>query len=130
MSNSESRVDGFRVEVRTCYHTPHMAAGQIIDAEWRTLQVKFGDDVMGIQCPDGPWTRRLKDHGLMTRNQAEAIRFWFLSIAEAERVSGALCIETRLVRHRLTETVTVTREEEMDALDYRGRVITKDEVAK
>lgn len=120
--NSEMRIDGYRVEARTSYHMPCAVNGQIIDGQWRTVEFGFGNNSFGV--PTSRFGDRLHKNGLMSLNQAQAMRYWFLAQADAEGAAGSLCLETRLARHQLTEKVTVERLGEIDAQNSRGKPLT------
>lgn len=121
VSSGSSRLVGYRPEVRTSYHTPTTVLGQIVDGQWREIKFHTRNDLSGI--PTGYFDKELGLHGLLGRAQAEAIRWWFLAQAEAESVTGALCLETRLKSYELVLTHKVIEKEALPATDFRGKVI-------
>ena len=123
VSSGESRMVGYRPEVRTSYRDPTLVSGQIVDGVWREIKYHSRDDLSGI--PAGYFDKKLKEHGLLGRPQAEAIRWWFLAQAEAERATGALCLETRLKSYELVLTHKVIEKESLPATDFQGKVIEK-----
>jgi hypothetical protein len=118
MSNGTMTAKGYRPEVRTSYHKPSMISGQIVDAEWRPMQTTSRPDSLGV--PTGYFDRKLVEHGLLSLPQAEALRWWFICNAEAERPTGALCLETRLQEYMLTISHKVEAGQTVNALDCRG----------
>lgn len=122
MSNGTSTMKGYRPEVRTSYHTPSLVAGQIVDSEWRPIDFKSGDGVLGI--PQGYFDKKLSEHHLLGYAAAEAIRWWFLAIAKAERATGSLCLETRLQQYDVVLTHSVKPSDVTGAIDSRGRALT------
>jgi hypothetical protein len=121
MSSGETRMTGYRPEVRTSYHTPSLVAGQIVDSEWRPISYKTGEGILGI--PHGYFDKQLSEQGLLGYAAAEAIRWWFMAAAEAERPLGALYLETRLQSYSVVLTHKVTPKEVVGALDCRGKAL-------
>jgi len=126
MSNGLSRSTGYRPEVRTSYFQPGLHCGQIVDSEWRPIQYETRKDQIGV--PNGYFDQKLSEHGLLSFASAQAIRWWFVANAEAERATGALCLETRLQKYELVIEHKVTAGEAIHALDCRGREVAKPEV--
>jgi hypothetical protein len=118
MSSGTTTIKGYRPEVRTSYHTPSMISGQIVDAQWRPIQTTSRPDNLGV--PTGYFDRKLTEHGLFSMPQAEALRWWFICNAAAERPAGALCLETRLQEYTLTISHKVEAGQTVNALDCRG----------
>jgi hypothetical protein len=93
----------------------------IVDATWRTLSHEIRKDGVGV--PVGYFDQKLSEHGLLGYSAAQALRWWFLAAAEAERPMGSLCLETRLRQHRLELTHEVSELDVIEALDCRGQPI-------
>lgn len=97
-SGSSSR-DGYTVEARLAYVRPDNVGGMLLDTRWQ--QVHFANSPIGV-----PGDGDLVGHGLLTYQQAQSLRWWF--IAEAAKQNKQFCLETRLVKHRLTYSYEVT----------------------
>jgi hypothetical protein len=121
MSNGQSRSKGYRPEVRTSYHRPGLHCGQIVDSEWRPIEYATRQDQSGV--PNGYFDKKLAEHGLLSFASAQAIRWWFVANAEAERAAGALSLETRLQKYELVIDHKVTPGDAISALDCRGQEI-------
>jgi len=68
-------MEGYKIEIRTSYFTPTVLGDFVIDTVWRTVPVR-----------------------LLSYTAAEAHRWAILSIIDATKMGGDLCIETRLVK--------------------------------
>ena len=121
MSKGTTTVTGYSVEIRTSSSQPCLVHGVIVDATWRILSHEIGKDGFGV--PVGYFNQKLSEHGLLGYTAAQALRWWFLAAAEAERARGAQCLETRLRQHRLELTHEVSELDVIEALDFRGRPI-------
>ena len=117
ISNGSSSADGYSVEARCCYHTPSIIAGVAYDSNWR--RVHFEQAQVGV--PERV-TSIVSMEGYHTYAAAQALRWWFIAHSEAEHIIGALCLETRLVRHRIEQTRRVVPLEYCDPQDGRGEV--------
>jgi len=86
----------YSVQARMAYFKPQQVCGHLLDLRWTTLH--FPNAPIGV-----PQHRRFQYGaimtGLMSYQAAQALRWWFL--AEIDKESGGLCIETRLVEHRV-----------------------------
>lgn len=88
----------YTVEARYNYPQPTQIGGQIFDNRWR--EVKFQDSAIGVpRC--APFNRRTLEHGLLGYAAAQALRWWLHAAAEADNMSG-LCLETRIVSHKIS----------------------------
>lgn len=121
MSKGTTTATGYSVEIRTSYRQPCLVHGVIVDATWRTLSHEIRKDGVGV--PLGYFDQKLSEHGLLGYSAAQALRWWFLAAAEAERPIGSLCLETRLRQHRLELTHEVSELDVIEALDCRGQPI-------
>lgn len=124
MSNGSTRMKGYRPEVRTSYHAPSMHCGQIVDSQWRPIEYVNRFDQTGI--PAGYFDKKLNEHGLLSFSVAQAIRWWFISGADAERAIGSICLETRLQSYDLVIEYKVTVAEAVGALNCRGKEIVEE----
>ena len=88
----------YTVEARYNYHDPKQFCGQIFDKQWRQVQFKQGE--FGVpSC--APFHRHTIEHGMFGYAAAQALRWWVHATAEAE-TSGGLCLETRVVSHKIS----------------------------
>jgi len=102
-----------------------MASGQIVDAVWRPIEYTRNQTLIGI--PQGYFDAKLTEHGLLGHAQAEAIRWWFIASADAEKSTGSMCLETRLQKYKLTITHKVEELDVHSALDCLGRPLNEGE---
>lgn len=116
ISNGSSSADGYSVEARCCYRTPSIIAGVAYDGNWR--RVLFEQSTIGVPESWHP----VSMEGYHSYAAAQALRWWFIAHSEAERVIGALGLQTRLVRHRIEQTRRVIPTEYVDPQDCRGEV--------
>lgn len=87
---------GYTIEARLNYVFPKTIHGQIFDKEWRQVRnIRKSED--GV--PDKDLFGILKIAGCFSYASAQALRWWF--IAAVEKDSTAICLETRLVRHKI-----------------------------
>ncbi len=122
---STTRIIGYRVEARTSYPEPCRVGEVILDGTWREVPFDFRADNLGVPSRSDFFGKKLHDENLMTRHQAQAMRHWFLAQAEAERVAGSFCLETRLVEYQLTIQVDLEVLGRIDAQDCRGKPLTE-----
>lgn len=101
-SNSSGTRTGYTVEARYSYIEAISIAGQIFDTRWK--HVSFEENSTG-GIPSPVWCRELREHGLYTYIVAQALRWWFHAVADANGPS--MCLETRLVEHCLKTTHSV-----------------------
>lgn len=94
-SNGSSLEFGYTVEARYNFYTPIKIGVQIFDNRWQQLMVTKRD--FGI--PTSRHDESLEKHGLLSYTVAQAVRWWFVALADAE--VGKLCVETRLIKHEL-----------------------------
>ena len=89
---------GYTVEARYNYHSPTQIGGQIFDNRWR--QVKFEQSSVGVPtCPR--YQRHVAEQGMLGYAAAQALRWWLHANAVAEQ-GMALCLETRIISHKIT----------------------------
>ena len=106
---------GYSVEARMNYSRPETILGTAYDNRWQRVQIVAGDS--GVPMKRSP----ALDHvDLYSFETAEALRWWFIAAAEASRIGGSLCIETRLVRHRVEYSYSAKPVAYVGARDGRG----------
>lgn len=89
----------YSVEARYNNHSPIVIGGQVFDNRWRA--VKFDKSPIGV--PDEKsFHRHAEEYGLHGYAAAQALRWWLHAAADAERIGGSLCLESRLVKHTIS----------------------------
>ena len=85
----------YTVEARnTC--KPIKVGNQIFYDKW--LRVEFDKSTIGVpQC--APFQLHTKEHGLLSYQAANALRWWFHAVLEQEMDAGRWSMETRIVKH-------------------------------
>ncbi len=110
---------GYSVQARFNSYRAEPVGEQIFDNRWQTVQF----DRSGFGVPSSRFAAGvLAELNLMSYEQAEAMRWWFLASIEATRVGGCLCFETRLVEHKVEYSRKETPVEYLNAFDGRGDV--------
>lgn len=97
---------GWSVEARLAYYNPQAVAGLLLDDRWQT--VSFPEGRIGVPRSSRyslPWFAAC---GLYDYAAAQALRWWFIAQAEAE--GGAICLETRLIKHQMKYSYEHTAE--------------------
>ena len=111
----------YSVEARFNYPQPSVVFGTAFDKRWRRVPVEGAPHGEGI-----PKARHrgagLAVSGLLTRTEAEALRWTFLCALDSQGVTGALCFETRIVEHEVKYEYEVTPVRYIDAADGRGEL--------
>lgn len=108
MSESGSGTIGaWSVEARCSLDTHVTCNGVILGSKWQRLH--FPKEAKGV--PPGPaWHQPwLSLTGRYAYESAQALRWWWLAVAEAERCLGSIGVETRLVREKITYSYGVSR---------------------
>jgi len=94
---------GYTVEAMHNYVNPISVAGQIFDNRWR--QVEFKESAIGVpSCPRHH--RYVAENGMLGYSAAQALRWWLHAQAESEH-GMAICLETRIVSHRISYSYKV-----------------------
>ena len=101
-----SHKEGYKIEIRSSYFTPILLGDFVIDTVWRTIPVKEGTTPHGINIPVKDYDRKMLDIGLLSYTAVEAHRWAILSMLDATKLGGTLCIETRLVKVRYNYSYT------------------------
>jgi hypothetical protein len=105
---------GWSVEARLNYFTPKSVAGMVLDDRWQT--VPFREAALGV-----PAHRRGSPLALVhlyEYSAAQALRWWFIAAAAAE--IEAICLETRLVKHKVAYSYSATALEAVEPANWRG----------
>lgn len=116
---------GYKVEIRTSYPEPQRIGELIVDGKWRTIPFKVLNDASGV--PVGYFDELLAENNLMGYTQAQAFRWRVMADAEAQRVMGSLCLQTRLKQYRLLIQREITEKEALEPLDSRGKTLEETE---
>ncbi len=108
---------GYSFEARYNYPSPKTVGGIALDNRWRAIG--WQEAKIGIPL------RRHRMFGLdatmlLEHNEAEALRWWFICLADATEVCGSLCLETRIVEHEIKYEYSATPIAYIDAMDMRG----------
>ena len=93
---------GYSVEARAADYEPANIAGQLFDLRWK--RVKFQEVPPDLGVPSSNCIAHR--HHLLDYAQAEALRWWFVAQANAQRGMG-FSIETRIVKHAIRESYSV-----------------------
>lgn len=105
-SNASGTCLAYSVEARVASYEPRVIGGNLMDTRWRRVSMdiaKAGVPVRGLTLfPVFPTL------GLLPYQAAQALRWWFLAQAEAE--FSCLCVETRLVEHKVEYSYSETSE--------------------
>jgi len=92
----------YSVEARYNFTEPTTVGGQLFDNRWR--RVHFERSVVGVP-PCGRWHRKTIEHGMLGYAAAQALRWWLHALADAE--IGGLCLETRIISHRISHSFKI-----------------------
>lgn len=99
---------GYTVEARYNYAEPRQFGDIILHKDWRPLQ--FHKSPIGVhpfgQRHSGSIQR--ESLGLFGYSAAEALRWWFISECEMQEGYSTLCLETRIVAHKITYALSAT----------------------
>lgn len=100
MESGSGTIIGWTVEARYVCDGAIIVGGQTFDQKWR--RVHFPEGRFGV--PRGaifqePW---LKLTGRYSYEAAQALRWWLYVEREKRDGMGTLCLETRLVRHKIS----------------------------
>lgn len=88
----------YSVEARYMYTTPKKFGDVLLDQRWRRLS--FVPSHIGV--PDGPYhSYGMRACGLLGYSAAQALRWWFHACADADVGVGSMCLETRIIKHRV-----------------------------
>jgi hypothetical protein len=113
--NSTKTLKAYTIEVRHTGREPvDSGCGILLDDRWRKVFPNKEGDCGVPNIPSfGKYSAHLcDDHNLLTYAAAQALRWWFIAIAESNDISHY--IETRLVQHQIEEKVSV---EELGIVD-------------
>ena len=112
---------GYKVEARFNQHYAAAVGEQVFDLRWQ--EVRFDRADFGVPTSRFASVANVfGDLNLMSYEQAEAMRWWFLAHLEASRPGGCLCWETRLVEYRAEYSRSAKPLEYINAFDSRGDI--------
>lgn len=114
-SSCSGTCDGYSVEARFNYPSPEVIAGVLLDNRWRRLWFEEGQ--VGVPA-HGRFDRGLREAGLYTYQGAQALRWWFVCEAENSKAAGCLCLETRLVQHRVKYSMSEMPVAHLEEMKY------------
>lgn len=110
---------GYTVEARFNYRNAKTVAGHIFDNRWREVPFGFNDIGRGNPRPKFVHSE-LSMANLLSKNEANALRWNFICHADADDICGSLCLETRIVEHEITYSFSAKPVKYLDAFDMRG----------
>jgi len=111
----------YSVEARLNYHDPETIGGVIFDNRWRPVPWQGVFDKLKVH-PSRKFRGDLVATGLLLREEAEALRWIFICIADGERALGSICLETRIVEHQVEFSYSAMPVAYIDAFDARGDI--------
>ena len=98
-SRGSRSLDGYTVEARYNFDRPMTIAEQIFDNRWR--EVKTYPANFGVPIGMDFDVEQLKERGLLSYPAAQAIRWWLHACAHSQIGISGLCMETKLIKHRV-----------------------------
>lgn len=110
---------GYQFEIRTT-HEPFEAAGMMITNEWKHVYHPKTKG-FGIPAKSYEFEPGMDYFGLQSLVVIQALRWWFLSVIDAE--IGALAVETRIVKHRVKYNISCEPIESMYGINGLHRPI-------
>jgi hypothetical protein len=111
---------GYGFEVRVNLHEPVRIGELLLDNRWKRIYTEARFDGFGVPAPKYRCTAQ-QIANLLTRTEAEAHRWYFVAMAEAQDgYQGSLGLETRIVKYKVVYSFEVTPVEYLDAFDGRG----------
>jgi len=117
-SGSGSTV-GYSVEARYAYYKPlPITEDFTLDLRWRRIPINTRGP---IGVPDrNAWHGDAIRYGLHSWEAAQALRWWFLADLETQRNLSTMCVETRIVEHKITYSFSVEATGATDPQDFRS----------
>lgn len=106
---------GYSVEARYNYVEPVTIDGITLDNRWR--RIWFSEGSAGIPAY-GRTGRGLRETNLYSYEGAQALRWWFIAIAGSQKMNTSLCLETRIVQHRVRWSYSETPVAYVDETKY------------
>ena len=113
----------YTVEARYNHHEPCKLGDQIFDKTWRRVSFKKAD--FGV--PTGFFVDRVvENRGFLNYSAAQSLRWWLHANAE---YSGRICLETRLVKHKVESSCTINAVSYHDCVggEDRSSIMAPDE---
>jgi hypothetical protein len=125
-ASGSGSTDGYTVEARLNYNgRSEVIAGVCLGPTWVTLD--FQKAPAGFGVPQGnvghghlPYT------DLLAYPSAQALRWWFLANAYAERKDT--CLETRLIKHTASYSFKEVATGVVDLTDGAGRFVSREAI--
>lgn len=108
MSSKSGTTNGYSIEARYNFNSPHVINGHTLDKEWRTIAFDTAPSGFGIPSP--PFEFAIVALGLYGYSQAQALRWWFH--ANADATFHGICLETRIVKHTVKYSIEAERKSE------------------
>ena len=95
----------YTVEARYAFSKPVQICGQLFDMRWS--EVRFKTSAEGIGVPElKSWSQLSNVSSMYEYVAAQALRWWFH--AEAAKDHSDICLETRLIKHEIKWSQTIT----------------------
>lgn len=103
-SRGSGTTTGYRVEARHNYHSSITIGDQTFDLRWQEVTFQRGSPGVPtkIGSPHCEGT-----YGTHSYQAAQALRWWLHAAAEID-IAGGICLETRLVEHKIKYEYSVT----------------------
>ena len=117
--NGTSSCDGYKVEARFSGNEPIELCGQIFDNRWR--QVKFKESPVGVRPAPAYLLQEFMSRGLLCYSSAQALRWWLQSNADTSSPFGGICLDTKLIKHRLVTEFKCEAVSEHDLIGGENR---------
>ncbi len=103
-SKSSGSETCYSVEARYNFPNPVEISGQIFDDRWR--EVKFEDGPVGVPRASEYQEHTLR-HRMLGYAAAQALRWWLHANADAMKAGTCTCLETRLVKHKISHSCEI-----------------------
>ena len=100
--NGSMRMTAYTVEARLNTSEPREIAGRIFDKRWR--KVHFDQAKVGVPIASPLHLHEFRQVNVMEYSSAQALRWWLHAIADTSSIAGGLCLETKLVKHKIEST--------------------------
>lgn len=118
--NGSGSYHGYSVEARYNYTSPVAVGDMVFDNRWRAVSFSSSSS-FGVPAGakwDMPEYQRT---GTMSYQAAQAMRWWLHAEVESSTRGGGLCLETRIVKHKITYSYSCERVSEHDTISGDDR---------